>query len=84
MNAPSQEQINSVKVSPLVQELQKITKKENASEFNKIESEIKGLVSNFNKVLGGIVNNIQQDIADTGLDERLGRDMSEEDVDKML
>ena len=35
-------------------------------------------------MLDGIVNNIQQDIADTGLDERLGRDMSEEDVDKML
>lgn len=83
MNAPNQDKTNSVEVSPLVQKLQKLTNKKDDN-FNNVEDGIAKLVQSFDSLIGTLANDIKLDIIDTELGQRLGKDMSEEDADKML
>lgn len=82
-NSPDSQNKPVLKVSPIVQKLQKLTsQKEN--NYKNIDDGIKKLVQSFNGLIDTLANDIQLDIIDTELGQRLGKDMSEEDADKML
>lgn len=86
MNNTSNSETNqqgAQKITPLVNELMNIANKE-AVDFKATEASINKLLAEFDNLMNGLVSNIRDDIQASDLDKKLGDDMSEEDIDKML
>ena len=75
--------VEAIEASSLIPKLQKLTNKKD-NDFKNVEGDIAKIVHSFESLIGTLANDIKLDIIDTELGERLGKDMSEEDADKML